>query len=375
MPHQSLERCATDRATRWLANTQSPLGPAACVFTLLATLASGCGGGALTQRFHDDPVGVSHELGAPRNTAYVAEVEAEKDVLRLIVFEHSECERIRVRIVSRTEETLRNGEVVSREPVGPVQVAEGSDGVVPCDQRYARDARVSLRVGDATHRLGRTNPFGELNINLSSELKASLYGETAPDRATLVVEGQEVTNVSLAELKEHEQRVQELVEQFEALLAKEPDSLTQEEIAKSYQLYEQLRQLDRGDARIAALHARFLELLYGRKEKEASENLKRNLSALREVKDLIATGATGVPMFVQIAAREGTIDPAALRWARGQVALSLRARSNVCRGGFSWSALDSGSWPTNDRFAFAYLRYAYDDPFQEQLTHLCGRLH
>ena len=68
---------------------------------------TGCGGGVTSQRFADAPVGVSHELGAPKNTSYSAELETEKDVLRLTVFEQSECERIRVRIVSRTQETLR----------------------------------------------------------------------------------------------------------------------------------------------------------------------------------------------------------------------------------------------------------------------------
>jgi hypothetical protein len=328
----------------------------------------------VSQRFADEPVGVSHELGAPRNTSYSAELETEKDVLRLIVFEQSECERIRVRIVSRPEETLRDGEVVPRQPVGPVQIAEGSEGVVQCDQRYARDVRVALLVGSSTHGLGRTNPKGELAINLSAELRQSLYGETAPESATLMVEGREVTQVPLAELKKHEERVDELLSEFEALLGKPNEELSGEEISRSYELYEQLRQLDRGDARISALHARFLELLYGRKEKEASESLKRNLSALREAKDIIATGAAGVPMFVQVAAQGGALDPAALRWARGQIAMSLRSRASACRSGFSWSALDSGDWSQDARFAFAYLRYAYDDPFQDQITALCQRL-
>jgi hypothetical protein len=332
-----------------------------------------CGGGALTHRFHDEVVGTSYELGAAKNTAYSAELESEKDVLRLTVFEQSECERIRVRIVSRTEETLRDGEVIEREPVGPVQVAEGSDGVVPCDQRYARDVRLSLEVGTATHRLGRTNQFGELNINLSAELKQSLYGETAPESATLLVEGKPASTVPLVELRKHEERIDQLVKEFEVLLAKPAEQLSAEEVTRSYTLYEQLRQLDRGDARISATHARFLELLYGRKEKEASENLKRNLAALKEAKELIAAGATGVPLFVQIAAREGTLDPAALRWAQGQVVVSLRSRMAVCQSGFSWSSLGS-DWPADARFAFAYLRYAYDDPFQEQVRGLCQHL-
>jgi hypothetical protein len=79
-------------------------------------------------------------------------------------------------------------------------------------------------------------------------------------------------------------------------------------------------------------------------------------------------------MYVQIAAQGGTLDPAALRWARGQVALTLRSRQTACQGGFSWAVLNSGDWSSDDRFAFAYLRYAYDDPFQNEISALCQRM-
>lgn len=329
-----------------------------------------CGNPVITQRNVDEPVGVSHEYGAPRNTSYSAEVETEKDVLRLAVFEQSECEKIRVRVVARTEETLHDDEVVDREPLGPIQIADGSDGVVPCAQRYARDVRVTLRVGSADHLLGRTDAFGEIAVNLSDELKQSLYGEGAPAEAELFVERTPVMKVPLAELNKHEARKLELLAEFETLLSQEGEP-TSAQIARSYVLYEQLRQLGRIDARVNGLCARFLELLYGRKAMEATENLKRNLNALKEARELLGGG--GVPVFVQVAARAGDTPAGVLNWARGQVALVVHSTPSVCQQGFSWSRV-SGALPNAARFAFSYLRYAYDDPFERQVSALCTKL-
>ncbi len=335
---------------------------------------AGCGGGSsaiVTERMVDRPVGTSHQYGTPRNTSYSADVETEKDVLRLIVYEQSECERIRVRVVSRTRETLQDGEVVQREPIGPTQIADGSDGMVPCAQRYARDVRVSLRVGSATHLLGRTDAFGELAINLSAELEQSLYGEGGESSGMLVVERQEVQPVSFSELTKHETRKNELLAEFEALLN---TKMGPTEIARSYVLYEQLRQLDRFDARVSGLHARFLELLYGRKEAEDAKNLKRNLQALKEAKDILSAGATGIPMFVQIAANGGETTPAVLRWARGQVAIALHQTPAVCQGKFTWARFTKHQWSPASRFAFSFMRYAYDDPFADEVNGLCHNL-
>ncbi|MEN9577575.1 MAG: hypothetical protein RJA70_584 [Pseudomonadota bacterium] len=316
---------------------------------------------------------MSHEFGTPKNTQYSADFEAEKDSLRLMIYEQSECERIRVRIVSRTRELLKDGEVVSQEPVGPTQIAEGSDGVVPCAQRYARDVRVSLRVGSATHLLGRTNAFGELSVNLAAELKQSLFGEGAPPSALLLVEQQEVSPIPLQELSKYESRVSQLVADFEGLLAADGE-LNSEQIARSYVLYEQLRQLDRGDARISGLHARFLEKLYGRKQEDEAKNLRRNLKALQEAKDVLALGGTGVPMFVQIATNGGEATPAALRWARGEVLMTLRATPSLCQGPFDWTSYTTQKVGPSGRFAFSFLRFAYDDPFRDEVNTLCSRM-
>lgn len=343
------------------------------LFALPLASALGCAATQTTQRNVDKAVGMSHQLGTPKNIQYSADHEAEKDILRLMIYEQSECDRIRVRIVSRTRELLKDGEVVAQEPIGPTQIAEGSDGIVPCAQRYARDVRVSLRVGSAVHLLGRTNPFGELTVNLSAELKQSLYGEGAPKSALLVVEQQEVATISLEELGKYEARVTELLTEFEALMgaSAEPSS---EQIARSYVLYEQLRQLDRGDARISGLLARFLEKLYGRKQEEETKNLRRNLKALQEAKDVIAAGASGVPMFAQIATNSGETNAAVLRWAKGEVVIALRTTPGLCQSPFSWSSYAPQSLAPSARFAFSFLRFAYDDPFADQVNVLCARM-
>lgn len=331
---------------------------------------SGCASAPLTQRFVDTPVGVGHELGAPKNKVYSVDVETEKDALRITVFEQSECDRIRVRIVSRVEESVRGDDVVGREPLGPVQIAEGSDGVAICDQRFARGAQVSLQIGTATHRLGRANPFGEVEVSLSDELKQSLYGESTPKSGTLIVERQEVGVLSLAELAKHESRTNQLVAEFQGLLDR--PELGAADISRAYVIYEQLRLLDRGDARISALSERFLELQYGRKQAQATETLKRNLEALKGVKELLAAGAREVPMFVQVAVQSGETSASVLRWARGQLVVSARSAPAFCQSNFTWAALSS--YDPSTQLALGLLRYAYDDGFEQDVRQLCARL-
>lgn len=326
----------------------------------------------VTERMVDRPVGMSHQFGTPTNRSYSADVETEKDVLRLMIYEQSECERIRVKVVSRTRETLHDDRVVQRDPIGPTQIADGSDGMVPCAQRYARDARVSLRVGSATHFLGRTDGFGELAVNLSAELEQSLYGDQAPEQATLVVERQDVRDVSLAQLDQHERRKDQLLAEFEAILSK--PEMSEADIARSYVLYEQLGKLGQHDGRISGLQARFLELLYGRQAEADAKQLKRNLQALKEAKELLASGVPGVPMFVQVAASGGETNPPVLRWAKGQIAMTLRQTPAVCQGRFTWARLAQHDLPPASRFAFSFMRYAYDDPFADQVNGVCSRI-
>ncbi len=340
---------------------------------LAALITLGCGGGPVTQRYVDSPAGTGYELGAAKNTTYSAEIEPAKDVLRLIVFEQSECDKIRVRIVARTEQSVRDGEVIAEEPMGPVQIAEGNEGVVPCDQRFARDVRVSLQVGSATHLLGHTDPRGELAVNLSAGLEQSLYGENAPANAVLIVEGQAAGEVPLAELRKHEERMTQLIAEFQSLLDRPQTALSQEDIARAYVLFDQLSQLSRRDARVTGLQTRFLEMVYGRKQQEATENMKRNLEALSSAKELLSS-ATSTPMFVQVGLKDGTVSTALLTWAQGQILGGLRTSPAICQGGITWPALLGQSWPTTTQVAIQYLRYAYGDGYVTSIQQSCSTL-
>ena len=336
---------------------------------LVLSVTAACASAPLTQRYVDVPQGETYELGAPQNTRYDADIYTSKDLLHLAVYEQSECERIRVKVVSRTQETLEGDKRVSSEFIGPVQVAEGSEGTVPCHQRYARDVQVALQVGGATHPLGRTDPFGELHTSLSAELKQGLYGQDTPATAQLIVERQVVAPVSLAELAVHEQRVEELLPEFEALVGKE--QLTAAELAHAYSLYEQLRELERGDPRIAGLTGRFLEMQYGRLEQEASENIVRNLAALKDAQAMLATPLAGVPMYVQIGVQDGATTADILRWARGEVALGLRRNPGYCRTETFSSQTSMQPLRPATRFALHYMRYAFDERLNSQVRTLC----
>jgi hypothetical protein len=286
---------------------------------------------------------------------------------------------LKVRVVHRTRQTLKDDDVVHEEDLGRVQFTEGIKGTSPCDRTYARDVQVSLKVGDATHRLGRTSATGQLNVDLSGGLKQSLYGEETPPDGTLFVQWQgqggvhdaEVGTLSLSELQRHEQRVDQLLEELRVILEKDLATLTPGEIAKSYELYEQLRQLNTGDARISALQARFLELFFERKRLERSANFVKNLKALNEAKDILRSQSPLIPYYVELALSASEPPNSALHWARGQV-LSAARSTALCQGAFAWSGL--GSYSPTTQFAFKYLQYAYGDGFESEVSHVCGRV-
>lgn len=340
---------------------------------LLASSLTNCGGGALTQRFVDEPKGETYEYGAPKNTQYTVDVATVHDQIRVTVFQSSECDRIPVKIMSRTQETLRDGEVIERQYVGPVQIAaERPEAPVACEHRFGRGAAVALRAGTATYQLGVADAYGEVEASLSAEMKQSLYGDAAPQAATLLVQRQPVTEISLAELAKHEQRTAQLVAEFSALLAQ--TEMSPDDISRSYVLYEQLRQLDRGNADVHALCKRFLELVYSRKAEESTALLKKNVQALGAAKDLLMlSAASQVPSFVRVAIQNGDANRQALDWAQGQVAVTVRVQSSVCSAPFTWDAASGNAWPVPSRVALNYLRYAYDDPFAQQVQALCAR--
>lgn len=357
----------------------------AAVASLLASTAlSACGGGVITQRDVDEPRGVTRQHGPPKNAKYQSTVEVERDVLRVTVIREAECEVIKVRTVARSEETLEDGEVVSRRYVGPVQVTEGTEGTVPCDKTFGRDLRVTMKIGDATFDLGPTSERGVLAINLSDRLRQSLYGPAGQvAEAELFVDDprdveglRPAGTVSLAQLNLHEKRVNELIEEMRALLEKDPSEHTPAEIARSYEIYSQLQQINAGDARIEGLEMRFLEQFFLRKDLEATERFRRNLKALDEAKNVLAALAAqpqAIPIWVHNGIDEGTLNSRLVNWARGQAILGLRGTPSLCGNRFKWPNASSGL-PASQQLGFHYLRYAYGDSYSTNLSGVCKKV-
>ncbi len=337
---------------------------------VLVGAGGGCGGSALSQRYVDEPKGDAYEYGAPKNTQYSADVATVHDRIKVTVFQSSECDRILVKVMSRTQETLRGDEVVERQYVGPVQIADRTEAPVPCEHKFARGAQVALRAGAATYQLGTADAFGEVETSLSADMKQSLYGQNTPPTVTLLVQRQPIMEISLDELAKHEQRTAQLVAEFSALLGQ--TTMSPDDTARSYVLFEQLRQLDRGNAEVHGLCRRFLELVYQRKAEESLELMKKNLQALNAAKDLLRSASASVPPFVRVAIQSGETDARALDWAQGQVAVTVRTQPAACSAPFTWSAAADEGWPLQTRIALNYLRYAFDDPFAQRVQALCG---
>jgi hypothetical protein len=348
-----------------------------CIWASVSAVAGlACGGAPIEHRYVDTEVGTTEAYGAPHDTEYTATAEAEREQIRIAVFERSLCDRLKMKVLHHVDETVQGDKVISREPPTTTQQAMGKDGVIPCNERWARNVWVALRIGDQTFRLGAPSARGEVVANLSADMKQSLYGEKAPSEAVVVVNGVDAGKVSLAGYASHEGRIDTLLDELRTLLGKEESQLTKADIGRSYELYEQLDQLDTGnDARIAGMRKRFLELLYTRKQHEATENMKRNIVALNEAKNILPTLAAGlVPPYVVSAVQGGLTSTDALLWARGEVALALRQYPALCTGGpFGWARLGGGDYAPKARLAFTYLRYAYGDPFQTDIRDLCTR--
>src|SRR4051812_4762894 len=253
-----------------------------------------CGGGALSSRDVDTPAGSILSYGAPASTTYSFEAEPELNVLRLHVFRASRCPVFPTDTVLRRTETLKGEQVIHTEEHGKVQIAKPATGEVACDVAYGRDVDVSLVVGNAVHRIGTTDAYGYVAVDLSTELREKLYGTAAPSNATVRVfppralGSVDIGQVSLASLRDFENGINKLLAELDPLLAK-GTAITGPEIARSYQLYEQLRSLAYFDARVKGTLARFWELFYGRKREESTQNLQRNLQALEGAKALLTS--------------------------------------------------------------------------------------
>jgi hypothetical protein len=320
-----------------------------------------------------------HEYGAPQNTEYALDFEAARENLGITVYEHSLCDKIKVQVVDRTRETLDDGDVVNVTPLGKVQIAQGIEGKVPCEQRFAREALVSLKIGDAVYRVGKTNAEGRVGVNLAKDLGTDVYGTPAGDVVVLVrgqgsVETREAGRLPLGELRAREQRIEELVTELGQLLAKAPEALTPEDITRSYQLYAQLRSIAWHDSRFQGLAMRFWELWQNRKDIEAAQNLGRNLQALDRSKDLLRTaGAATIPLFAQVGINSGQVSDRMLEWARFQMLEGVQQHPRACQQGINLNRLPD-YFSVQQQIAGGYLQYAYGDPYQQVLSGMCARL-
>jgi hypothetical protein len=325
-----------------------------------------------------DPSGVpaapSYQLGAARDVQYRADVEVERAGLRLIVREESLCDVIPISTV------VENGE--KKRIAGPPTSTK------PCDQRFARNVDVSLQVNGNTYALGQPNARGEIETPLGNRLLQNLYGDDvaeAPIGKVLVRdqrgETQEVAQVDLTELAKAGRRLEQLLAEFRSVLDRPQAQLSGAELAHAYELYEELAAFGSDDPRVSGLSALFLERLYQRKADEASERYRKNLQALGSVKDILAANRTTIilPGYVASSIQGGTLDSRTVDWARGQAALALRHDRKLCGAGprseFSWAQMNLHPPPPQSKLAFEMLRFAYDDPYEAELTALCRRIY
>lgn len=315
---------------------------------------------------------MSEQLGAPRDTHYSADVEANRGRVRLVVREESVCDVIPVQSV------IENGEkkFIAGNPVK----------TQPCNERVARNVIVSLEVDGNTHRLGEPNERGEVEAQLSDRVLQDLYGadtSRAPVAKLMLRDRQgraeQIGTIELTQLAESDRRLDELLAEFRKVLDRPQEQLSGAELARAYELYEQLARFDTSDPRVSALQALFMERLYQRKAQEANQRFRNNLEALDAAKNILNQNRTSIilPGYVSHAIEGGVMDDRSADWARGQVAIAIRRNPTLCGpndGGFTWSRLNLSPPPPESRLAFEMLRFAYDNPYEKEIAVLCRRV-
>jgi len=337
-----------------------------------------CGSNAISYRNVDSPAGQTDNYGAPRNKTFSILADTNKEALHLTVFERSECDVIKVKLVDRVRQTLQGDEVVHSDPPSRIQMVQGIRGSVVCDATYARNVEVALRIGETVYRLGSTSRTGDLSVNLAEALKPGLYPNPSSEAEVLVdwkdsgrLGRSPAGRFSLAELNKQEQLITDLVTQLETLLAR-PSLNEPANLQNAYRLFAQLHQLDTsGDPRIAAVKARFIELFLQRKSLEAVERVKRNLKALTEAKGLLGSPSLVVPPYVHASLYEDNPAAIALQWALGEAVTHMRHTPQLCGNSFTWQR--AATSPPRTRFVINYLRYAFGDGFESDMGTLCQR--
>ena len=337
----------------------------------LCLFAVACGGGEEPAKSPTKEA-VSYQMGAPRNTHYTAQIEAERGKLRIIIKESSVCDIIPIKTIEEDGKKHR----VAGEPTSAKE----------CSERFARNVVVSLGVSGNTFRLGEPDESGTIETELTSKLMRQLYGDDVKEtpNASVMVRDQQgnstqVGTVALVQLAQVEQRLETLLAEFRTVLDRNQAQLSGAELAKAYELYEQLAAFQSDDPRIGALQAVFLERLYQRKATEANERFKNNIQALNGAKEILSANKTTlvVPGYVSAALQSGQMDRQTVQWAQGQVALSIRNIPSLCGDSnpkdFSWSRANIGT-PKATQIAFEVLRFAYDNPYEQEITKLCRRV-
>jgi hypothetical protein len=316
---------------------------------------------------------LSEQLGAPYDTHYAADIEATRGRVRVVVREESVCDIIPVQsVIVDGEKKFVAGTPVKSEA---------------CNGRLARNVLVSLEVDGNTFRLGEPDDRGEIDTQLSSRMLRELYGNDT--RSTPVArlmlrdrqgKSQELGSIELTQLAESDRRLDELLAELRRVLDRPQTELSGSELARAYELYEQLARFDVNEPRAAALQALFMERLYQRKALEANQRFANNLAALGAARDILASNRTTIvlPGYVSHAISGGVMDDRTADWARGQVAIAIRRSPTLCgpnpESGFTWSRLQLSPPPPESRLAFEVLRFAYDDPFEKEIAGLCQRL-
>ena len=345
---------------------------------IIVAAALGCGATPIQESVVEVPRAPGTELGAATKLTYSADVEPQRDRLRLTVYEESVCEKFEVQNADRYREQRRDGELISKEWIGPSQKVTKSLGEVSCGKTFARDVRVALRVGEEVVTLGSTDREGRIAVNLTQYLASDALG-VVDAKGTLIVsashtpESVEVQDISLDFLRANDDKVQALLTELGTILDK--DQPSKADIRRSYEVYEQLRKVAWYDARFKGLAARFWELFFERKQQDAADAMSRNLKALEESKELLKTAnLASIPVFAQLAINSASVNPRTVEWARSQVFSGLLATPKVCATGFSWGAMGSFGLSPELLIALNYLRFAFGDGFAPQITAICARL-
>lgn len=345
-----------------------PLLAAAGLFAACATAPK-----VYSKRVIDTPTGERIIPGAIQRTSYLARVSMEHNIAHVVVLERSECPAIKVLSIERIEETLDGEKVVERVDKGAHEKAETLASNIQCEARFAR-VPIALQYGPDTYPLGSTDDHGELHVDLGSAMKVNTRSvDLSAKSGVLLVHDAPAAEISMAGLLKQQQRVDAIVAQLSPLLGKEVTQLRGADVTNASMLFEELRELSPDDARTLALQRRFVEVVGGYRERERSEALKRNLSALSEAKELLVSlaAAPRIPAYVQLSISGDRPSEDALAWARAQALLALRQSPTLCTGGFDWLRAASLSGP--ERIAFSYLRYALDQDGLRWLLDACTR--